>query len=43
MIRCVWRVSREIRLNIDGVDIGDIGDTGNIGDIEGIRYIGNEI
>ena len=38
-IRCVWRVSREIRLNIDGVDIGDIGDAGDMGDIGGIRDI----
>ena len=42
MIRCVWRVSREIQLNIDGVDIRDIGDSGYIGDkgdIRGIRDI----
>ena len=38
MIRCVWRVSREIQLNIDDVNIGDIGD---IGDIRGIRDIGD--
>ena len=38
-IWCVRRVSWEIQLNIDGVDIGDVGDTGDIGDVRRIRDI----
>ena len=35
-ILCVRRVSREIQLNIEGVDIGDIGDIRNSSKLKNI-------